>query len=219
MVRRSARLGKAHSKYTANYSPWGLDDRTPLGASLPGTLSTGAPIQSAALGLGTSASFGTNCTNCFAIPKGNGTAFNPINGGVGPTAPFSASQLNWTTFNVAGNSGTNGTRNEFDPFFHGQGYEVAPQQRNAAVMTVDQRLTKNISFYGSGFYSNRRVEQLVAEGAIQVTTTCSGSPSPPSIPIIRRAALPPICAWPMTSRSRTPRFSTPTNCRTAISSG
>src|SRR5712671_5530721 len=152
-------LGTAHSKYTANYSPWGLDDRTPIGASLPGTISTGAP----------NVILGTGCTNCFAIPKGNGTAFNPINGGLGPTTPFSASQLNWTTFNVAGNTGTNGTRNEYDPFFHGQGYEVAPQQRNAAVITIDQRLTKNISFYGEGFYSNRRVEQLVAVGALQVT--------------------------------------------------
>src|SRR4029077_2267545 len=88
---------------------------------------------------------------------------------IGPTAPFSASQLNWTTFNTPAVSGTNGTRNEYDPFFHGQGYEVAPQQRNAAVITVDQRLTKNISFYGEGFYSNRRVEQLVAVGALQVT--------------------------------------------------
>jgi iron complex outermembrane receptor protein len=163
-------LGSAHSKYTGNYTPWGLDDRTPLGASLPGTLSTGAPAQAAALGLGTSGSFGTNCSNCFAIPKGNGTAFNPINGGLGPTAPFSASQLNWTTFNGAGVSGTNGTRNEFDPFHNGMAYEIAPQQRNSAVITVDQRLTKNISFYGEGFYANRRVEQLVAAGANQVTT-------------------------------------------------
>ncbi len=151
--------GTAHSKYTANYSPWGLDDRTPLGASLPGTISTGGP----------NVTLGTGCTNCFAIPVGNGTAFNPVNGGLGPLAPFSASQLNWTNFNVPGNSGTNGTRNEFDPFFHGQGYEVAPQQRNAAVITIDQRLTKTISFYGSGFSANRRVEQLVAVGALQVT--------------------------------------------------
>src|SRR5258705_179295 len=163
-------LGSAHSKYTGNYTPWGLDDRTPLGASLPGTLSTGAPAQSAALGLGTSSSFGTNCSNCFAIPKGNGTAFNPINGGLGPTAPFSASQLNLASFNVAGNSRTNGARNEFAPFHNGMAYEIAPQQRNSAVITVDQRLTRNISFYGSGFYANRRVEQLVAAGANQVTT-------------------------------------------------
>src|SRR5204863_3778387 len=124
--------GKEHSKYTANYSPWGLDDRTPIGASLPGTISTGAPTQPAALGLGTAATLGTTCANCFAIPRGNGTAFNPINGGIGPTAPFSASTLNWATFNVAGNSGTNGVRNEFDPLKGG--YEVAPQQRNSAVI-------------------------------------------------------------------------------------
>ena len=151
-------LATAHSKYTGNYSPWGLDDRTPLGVSIPGTISTGAP----------NVTLGTGCTNCFAIPKGNGTPFNPINGGIGPTAPFSASQLNWTNFNVPANSGTNGTRNEFDPFFHGSGYEVAPQQRNSAVITVDQRLTKNLSFYGSAFYANRRVEQHVPEGANQV---------------------------------------------------
>src|ERR1700687_6270315 len=47
-------LGTKHSKYTANYSPWGLDDETPIGASLPGTLSTGAPAQPAALCLGPS---------------------------------------------------------------------------------------------------------------------------------------------------------------------
>jgi hypothetical protein len=136
-----------------------LDDRTPLGASLPGTISTGGP----------NVIVGTGCSNCFAIPVGNGTAFNPINGGLGPLAPFSASQLNWASFNTAANSGTNGARNEFDPFHHGQGYEVAPQQRNSAVITIDQRLTRNLSFYGSGFYANRRVEQLVAEGALQVT--------------------------------------------------
>src|SRR5260221_2467313 len=64
-------LATAHSKYTSNYSPWGLDDRTPIAASLPGTISTGAA----------NVTLGTTCSNCFAIPKGNGTAFNPINGG------------------------------------------------------------------------------------------------------------------------------------------
>jgi iron complex outermembrane receptor protein len=50
--------GTAHSKYTGNFTPWGLDNRDPIGASLPGTISTGAP----------STSFGTACANCFAIP-------------------------------------------------------------------------------------------------------------------------------------------------------
>ena len=63
--------------------------------------------------------------------------------------------------------GANGIRNELNTL--ARGYEVAPQQRNAATMTVDQRLTKNISFYGEGFYSNRRVEQHVAEAVQPVT--------------------------------------------------
>src|SRR5260370_34776733 len=31
--------GTAHSKYVSNYSPWGLDDRRPIGGSLPGIIS------------------------------------------------------------------------------------------------------------------------------------------------------------------------------------
>src|SRR5215831_7396260 len=98
--------GNFHSQFTVDFTPWGLDDRRPIGSSLPGTISTGAPTQSAALGLfsGTSASFGTNCNNCYAIPHGTGTNFNAGTGGVGPTAPFSAPTLNWSTFNTLGNS-------------------------------------------------------------------------------------------------------------------
>jgi iron complex outermembrane receptor protein len=155
----------AHSKYTANFTPWGLDDRRPLGASLPGTISSGAPVAPP----GFNAAFGTTCTNCFAIPKGTGTPFNPINGGLGPTAPFSASTLNWATFNTPANSGANGTRNVFDPLLQGTGYEVAPQQRNAATITIDQRLTRDISFFGEGYYSNRRVQHRPSEATQPVT--------------------------------------------------
>ncbi len=35
--------GNAHSNFTTNFSPWGLDNRIPLASSLPGTISTGAP--------------------------------------------------------------------------------------------------------------------------------------------------------------------------------
>src|SRR5258708_35505213 len=79
---------------------------------------TGVAAQHAALGLftGTNANFGTNCTNCFAVPRSTGTNFNPINGGVGPTAPFSGSTLNWAAFNTAANSGSNGARNIFNPY-------------------------------------------------------------------------------------------------------
>src|SRR4029079_7211036 len=37
------------SNVSVDYTPWGLDNRTPLTSSLPGTISTGAPTQSAAL--------------------------------------------------------------------------------------------------------------------------------------------------------------------------
>jgi|SwirhirootsSR2_FD_contig_51_816347_length_3424_multi_4_in_0_out_0_1 outer membrane receptor protein involved in Fe transport len=155
----SAIQNSAKSKMSVNYTPWGLDDRTPLGQSIPGTLSTGAPTQSATWGVGTSATLGTNCSNCWAIPQGTGRNFNSaLNGGLGPTAPFTGSTLNWATFNVAGNTGTNGTRNEFNPY--SIAWFDAAQQRNAATMTIDQRLTRNIQFTGEAYYSNRRASYL-----------------------------------------------------------
>ena len=36
-------MAKDRSRLSVDYSPWGLDNRTPLTSSLPGTLSTGAP--------------------------------------------------------------------------------------------------------------------------------------------------------------------------------
>jgi hypothetical protein len=140
--------GTAHSKYTQNYSPWGLDDRRPITGAYPGIISTGAPATTFPGGF--PATVGTYCTNCFSIPAGNGTAFNPINGGIGPTAPFSASQLNWTNFNVAGNSGTNGTRNIFEA--PGTAMKSRPYSARRDDC-IDQRLTKNISFFGGSYYA------------------------------------------------------------------
>jgi outer membrane receptor protein involved in Fe transport len=144
------------SKWTVDFSPWGLENRTPLSSAMPGIVSTGNPATTFPGGF--RANLGTACTNCFSIPAGTGSNFNPVNAGIGPTAPFSGSTLNWTTFATAGNGGTNGTRNEFNPF--SIAWFDAAQQRNAATMTVDQRLTRNISFYGEGFYSNRRAQYL-----------------------------------------------------------
>src|SRR5581483_5029218 len=73
--------GTSHSKYTLNYTPWGLDAPIPIGASVPGTISIGKP----------SANSGTNCTNCWAVPHGAGANFNPVNNGLGPLTPGSAS--------------------------------------------------------------------------------------------------------------------------------
>src|SRR5215813_7776768 len=69
-------MANSHSKYTANYTPWGLDSRIPVTSSLPATLSTGNPQQPPLGTLGTSASVGTFCTNCYAIPAGTGGNFN-----------------------------------------------------------------------------------------------------------------------------------------------
>ena len=149
--------GKTHSNYTLDYSPWGLDDRRPLGSSMPGTISTGAPAPTTGPYPG---NLGTNCTNCYAIPVGSGHNFDSAaNNGLGPLLPGTGGTPSWAILSAAANSGVNGTRNIFDPL--DIGWEVAAVQRNAAVMTVDQQLTKDISFFGSAFYSNRRVEQLV----------------------------------------------------------
>jgi iron complex outermembrane receptor protein len=151
-------LGNAHSNMTVNFSPWGLDNRIPLASSAPGTISAGPAFTNTLGTLGTGATLGTNCQNCFAIPHGTGHAFAPGPGGVGPTTPFSAPTLNWGAFNTAANIGTNGTRNAFNPYLISW-YDAA-QQRNGGAITVDQRLTKDISFYGEAFYSNRRAEFL-----------------------------------------------------------
>ena len=157
--------GNFRSKFTFDFSPWGLDNRNPLGSSAPSTLSTGAPVSPDPTNY--PATNGHNCTNCYAVPNGTGGGFNPINSGLGPTAPFSASTLNWTTFNVAGNSGTNGTRNEFNPY--SITYYSSGAQYNGASMTVDQRLTKNISFYGEGFYGMRRINFINNATTNQIT--------------------------------------------------
>ncbi|MGH7487292.1 MAG: TonB-dependent receptor plug domain-containing protein, partial [bacterium] len=141
-------MANTRSKATVDYTPWGLDNRIPIGSSMPGTISSG----------GASPNIGTGCTNCYAIPSGTGSPFDPGAVGIGPTTPFSGSTLNWATFNVPENRGTNGTRNIVDPWSHA--WLDAAQQRNAATVTVDQRLTPNISFYGTGFYSNRRSQYL-----------------------------------------------------------
>ncbi len=88
--------GNFNSKLTFDHTPWGLDNRNPLGSSVPGTISIGAPASPDVTNY--PATNGQNCTNCYAIPHGTGGAFSPINSGLGPLSPFSASTLNWATF-------------------------------------------------------------------------------------------------------------------------
>ncbi len=173
--------GNAHSNLTVDFTPWGLNNRIPLASSMPGVISrggfgafpalntsgipTGATVASPGngnpfanfnLGYGTQGNLGTLCGNCFAIPAGSGVAFNPaLNGGLGPLAPSQAG-LPWTTYSSQG--GTLAFQNEFNPY--SIAWYSSAQQRNGGAITVDQRLTKDITFYGEGFYSNRRAEYL-----------------------------------------------------------
>jgi iron complex outermembrane recepter protein len=154
------------SNFTTDFTPWGFDDRTWLGSATPGIISTGGASQPGGGQVGTSAALGHGCTNCYAIPVGTGQNWDSGASGVGPTAPSSAATLSWAAFNNPANSGPNALRNQFNS------YDLAwfepNQDRNAAVLTVDQRLTRNISFYGSAFYSNRR-STFVNPGAITPT--------------------------------------------------
>jgi iron complex outermembrane receptor protein len=151
-------MGNFHSQYGIDHTPWGFDDRRPLGSSIPATMSVGNAAQPGGGKVGTNAGTGHGCTNCYAVPLGAGQNWEPGASGIGPTTPFEASTINWSAFNNAANSGTNGLRNQFDPY-HIAWYD-ASQQRNGGHMTVDQRLTSNMSFYGSAFYSNRRATFL-----------------------------------------------------------
>jgi outer membrane receptor protein involved in Fe transport len=159
------------SAFGLDHSPWGYDDRTPLGSSTPATISTRAIPSAAPYSSTINQQLGKDCgafnvpgsgipttlSSCYAVPLGTGTNFPA--GTIGPTSPFSASTLNWTTLstdsNFAGPLNTSaGTRNQFNPY--SKAYYSPFEARNGAALTVDQRLTKDISFYGSGFYSNRR---------------------------------------------------------------
>jgi len=142
-------LATAHSNYTMNYTPWGLDNAIPIGVSMPGTISTGKPNYPGVPNTGTA------CSNCFAIPAGTGANFNAaLNNGVGPLAPSSAATLNWASFATAANMHTN----LIDPLK--QGWESSEQEKNSFVATFDQRLFPGITFFATGFYSNRRVQEL-----------------------------------------------------------
>ena len=144
--------GTVHSNYTANFTPWGLDNEIPIGSSLPGTVSTGKPSVNNGAGVN---NVGTVCGNCYSVPTGTGVNFNAaLNGGVGPLGGSSASTLTWAT--LLNNAGVH---NEIDPLK--DGWEEGAQQTNRGVATFDQRLYPGVTFFFTGFYSNRRVEELL----------------------------------------------------------
>jgi len=157
--------GTKRSYFTMDFSPWGLDNRTSIANSRPGTISLGSPalpavnpnspgvpaataypINTPPAVQGTpgsfSASTGFSCANCFAIPKGqngSGLSWNQI---VGNTVPAAQNQIN--------------------PFSNG--WEQPDQARSGLVATLDQNVAPGFQFFGDGFYSNRRFTILNATG-------------------------------------------------------
>ena len=149
--------GTVHSNFTLDYTPWGLDNRIPITSSLPGTISIGAPNVNNGLG---ASGVGTVCSNCFAVPHGGGTAFNAaLNNGVGPLNPSQAG--------AAFSSYAAGV-NEINPMK--TGWELAAQQKNSVVGTFDQRLLPGVSVFFTGFYTNRRVSELLPSDYSQGVT-------------------------------------------------
>ena len=169
--------GNFNSKYTFDHSPWGLDDRRSIGSSMPGTISTGAQIGRTMPDPNNPGmqipnprypgNLGTNCQNCYAIPAGTGFDWEAGPGGLGPLLPGSAPTLDWANFANTANGGTNGTRNVFNPYAITD--YSAGIQYTGGVITVDQRLTRNISFYGEGLYGMRRSTFLVDDTGHRVT--------------------------------------------------
>ena len=143
--------GAFNSKFTVDFSPWGLDNRTPLNSTLPGIVTVGQ----ATLPSGAKASLGSVCANCFSIPAGTGRNFVPGATGTGPQLPGSAATLNWASFAVANN---NNTSNQKNPYSFGW-YDAA-QQKNSFAGTFDQKLLPWLSVFADGLYTNRRAEYV-----------------------------------------------------------
>jgi len=153
--------GTARDYFTYNFfAAQGVDNRSPLGNSIPGTISIGKPaLATSASGQnpntatytgalqGTPATFsataGTSCGNCYAIPTGqNGQG------------------LTWASVvanTPAGPNGTTvGTKNEINPW--ADGWETPDQFRNGAALTFDQNVLPDVQFFADAFYMNRRTE-------------------------------------------------------------
>jgi hypothetical protein len=138
-------------------------------------------------------------SQCYSVPRGTGSNFDPtINAGVGPTGARSASTLNWTTFsqdpNFAGPISANPSvgAERIQSLF--QAWYSPFEDRNGGAITIDQRLTRDISFYSSGFYSNRRSKFLnsnsanpAANGAITQVAVPTSNPYYPAGTLVGQA--------------------------------
>lgn len=158
--------GTARPYFTQNFGVNGLDNRTSIADSRPGTISTGAPaLPTVNPNTGTnpatnvpgipgsfSATTGTSCSNCYAIPAGQN----------GQGLTWSAILANTPMVSVNGVSVPLGTKNEINAY--SDAWEEPGQQRSAVVLTFDQNVMEHVQFFADGFYDNRRSEILNATG-------------------------------------------------------
>ena len=105
--------GNFSSKFTFDHRPWGFDDRRTIGSSMPGTISTGNqvglsmpnPAYNPITNPGVPqtipnpnypGNLGNNCQNCYSIPLGTGSDWNPGASGVGPIGASVAAPFDWS---------------------------------------------------------------------------------------------------------------------------
>lgn len=124
--------------FTTNFNSYaGVDNRMALINSDPGIISLGAPAQPATTPTGFSATIGTTCTNCYAIPKGqNGQG------------------LTWSTVLSNNPNSTSFTANQRNLWL--DAWTEPNQERMATTLTFDQRIWPGISLFGDAWYSNRQ---------------------------------------------------------------
>ena len=103
---------------------------------------------------------GHGCTNCYALPDrhrpelGSRYLAASAQEAAGQQIESRATSRLVELQHSGGLAEPTALRNQFDPF--DIAWYDARQERNGGAITVDQRLTSNITFYGSGFYSLRR---------------------------------------------------------------
>jgi iron complex outermembrane receptor protein len=144
--------------YTYDFRPYGYADRTLVTSSTPGVVSFGTATNPNASSAPTP-TFGTDCTNCYSVPKGSGWNFGSQ--APGPTTTWTSLLAN------------KGVKNEFSP------YELAtitpPQYSNSAVLTFDQEIARNvgpierIQLFVDAFYRNRRTMNISAANSVAAT--------------------------------------------------
>lgn len=154
-------------QFTADFTPWGLDDREGLDSAMPGIVTNGAPTDTSGI------AGPRGCTNCFSIPKGTGWDF-------GTRAP--GSTISWAE--LLTHPGTENLVNSY-----AQADLTSRSQRNSAALTFNQRILnreilggmiKGATLDVHAFYSNRRSVYFTQSQSSSVLNHNRGTFRPPT---------------------------------------